>query len=184
MDVLKMRKANTAGALRSQTGGPSFSSSMTTDRNTLITLITHLQSADLLPVVVFTFSRKRCDDNANMLTSIDLTSETEKHHVHTFFARCLQRLRGDDRQLPQVQNMFALAKRGLAMHHSGVLPLLKEVVEMLFAAGHIKVLFATETFAMGVNMPARTVVFDSMVKYDGTRRRHLLPGEYTQMAGR
>lgn len=80
--------------------------------------------------------------------------------------------------------MRHLAMRGLAVHHSGILPLLKEVVEMLFQDGYIKVLFATETFAMGVNMPARTVVFDSIEKHDGTVKRELLPGEYTQMAGR
>lgn len=80
--------------------------------------------------------------------------------------------------------MQELLKRGLGIHHSGVLPILKEVVEMLFQKGLLKILFATETFAMGVNMPARTVVFDSISKHDGTNFRNLLPGEYIQMAGR
>jgi len=77
-----------------------------------------------------------------------------------------------------------LLKRGIGVHHSGILPILKEVVEMLFQKGLVKILFATETFAMGVNMPARTVVYDSLKKHDGTGLRFLQPGEYTQMAGR
>nr|KAF6363628.1 Ski2 like RNA helicase [Pipistrellus kuhlii] len=80
--------------------------------------------------------------------------------------------------------MSELLHRGLGVHHSGILPILKEIVEMLFSRGLVKVLFATETFAMGVNMPARTVVFDSMRKHDGSAFRDLLPGEYVQMAGR
>jgi antiviral helicase SKI2 len=70
------------------------------------------------------------------------------------------------------------------VHHGGLLPILKEMVEILFSKGIVKVLFATETFAMGVNMPARTVVFNGFRKHDGREFRDLLPGEYTQMAGR
>lgn len=77
-----------------------------------------------------------------------------------------------------------MLKRGFGVHHSGVLPLLKEITEILFCDGLVKVLFATETFAMGVNMPARSVVFDSIKKHDGRYRRYLLPSEYIQMAGR
>ena len=94
------------------------------------------------------------------------------------------RLKPCDRQLPQVMQLTEMLKRGIGVHHSGVLPLLKEVVEMLFARGFVKLLFATETFAMGVNMPARTVVFDSIRKHDGKEFRTLLPAEYIQMAGR
>ena len=72
-----------------------------------------------------------------------------------------------DRQLPQVVQLTDMLKRGIGVHHSGVLPLLKEVVEMLFQRGWVKLLFATETFAMGVNMPARTVVFDRLVVQGG-----------------
>lgn len=72
-------------------------------------------------------------------------------------------------------------KRGLAVHHSGILPIIKEVVEILFQKGFIKVLFATETFAMGVNMPARTVVFDTIEKFDGAKKRFLNSTEYVQV---
>jgi antiviral helicase SKI2 len=72
-------------------------------------------------------------------------------------------------------------KRGIGIHHSGILPILKEVVEMLFQKGWVKLLFATETFAMGINMPARTVVFDNIRKHDGINFRTLLPAEYIQV---
>jgi hypothetical protein len=77
-----------------------------------------------------------------------------------------------------------MAVRGVCTHHAGMLPLLREVVELLFGRGLVKLLFATETFAMGVNMPTRTVVFHSLRKHDGVEMRDLTPGEYTQMAGR
>ncbi|KAJ3575226.1 hypothetical protein NP233_g1245 [Leucocoprinus birnbaumii] len=80
--------------------------------------------------------------------------------------------------------MRDLLSRGIGIHHGGLLPIIKEVVEILFARGLVKVLFATETFAMGVNMPAKCVVFSSIRKHDGRSFRDILPGEYTQMAGR
>uniref|UniRef100_A0A8C8SVB5 Ski2 like RNA helicase n=1 Tax=Pelusios castaneus TaxID=367368 RepID=A0A8C8SVB5_9SAUR len=149
-----------------------------------LSLIAALRKRDQLPVVAFTFSRARCDDNAAALTTVDLTTSAEKSEVHVFFQKCISRLKGSDRQLPQVLHMVDLLKRGIGVHHSGILPILKEVVEMLFSKGLVKILFATETFAMGVNMPARTVVFDSVRKHDGAGFRDLLPGEYIQMAGR
>lgn len=154
------------------------------DRNVWLTLLHFLSQRQQTPVVAFTFSRARCDENARSLDSLDLTTSVEKAEIHSFFQKSLGRLRGGDRQLPQILLMRDLLKRGLAVHHSGILPILKEVTEMLFSRGLVKVLFATETFAMGVNMPARTVVFDSIRKHDGTGFRNLLPGEYIQMAGR
>ncbi|PAV90719.1 hypothetical protein WR25_05500 isoform A [Diploscapter pachys] len=154
------------------------------DKNVYKSLINHLQSSEKLPVVIFVFSRKRCDENAQLLVSTDLTVKEEKYHIKQFFDRCIDRLKGSDKDLPQVIRMRELCMRGFAVHHSGVLPILKEVVELLFQQGYVKVLFATETFAMGVNMPARSVVFDSVRKHDGTAMRALNPGEYIQMAGR
>uniref|UniRef100_A0A3P8VTK8 SKI2 subunit of superkiller complex n=1 Tax=Cynoglossus semilaevis TaxID=244447 RepID=A0A3P8VTK8_CYNSE len=154
------------------------------DRSVWLSLLHFLSARQQTPVVAFTFSRTRCDDNARSLDSMDLTTSIEKAEIHSFFQKSLSRLRGGDRQLPQILVMRDLLKRGIAVHHSGILPILKEVIEMLFSRGLVKVLFATETFAMGVNMPARTVVFDSIRKHDGTGFRNLLPGEYIQMAGR
>ncbi|KAL3989648.1 DSHCT (NUC185) domain family protein [Acanthocheilonema viteae] len=139
---------------------------------------------NMLPVIIFVFSRRRCDDNAYLLRSVDLTTEKEKSSIHHFFSRCIARLKGSDKNLPQVLQMKELCKHGFAIHHSGILPILKEVVELLFQKGLVKVLFATETFAMGINMPARTVIFDSLQKHDGRQLRLLNPGEYIQMAGR
>ncbi|XP_037087754.1 helicase SKI2W-like isoform X2 [Pollicipes pollicipes] len=154
------------------------------ERNTWIGLVEHLRRRELLPVVAFTFSRARCDSNAASLTSLALTTEREKNEIRYFFNRCLQRLTAPDQKLPQVTQMSELLARGVGVHHSGILPILKEVIEMLFQRGLVKLLFATETFAMGVNMPARTVIFDSIRKHDGKGFRTLLPGEYIQMAGR
>ena len=117
-----------------------------------------------------------------MLSSLDLTTSVEKSDIHHFIGKCVTRLKPCDRQLPQVVQLSDMLKRGIGVHHSGVLPLLKEVVEMLFQRGFVKLLFATETFAMGVNMPARTVVFDAIRKHDGKEFRTFLPAEYIQMA--
>ncbi|KAJ2597155.1 Antiviral helicase ski2 [Coemansia sp. RSA 1721] len=147
-------------------------------------LIGLLRKQALLPAVVFSFSRKKCEEYANSLRNLDFLNESKRSEVHVFVERCLKRLKPEDRTLPQVQAMRALLRRGIGVHHSGLLPIIKEIVELLFARGLICCLFATETFAMGVNMPARCVVFSSLRKHDGRSFRELLPGEYTQMAGR
>ena len=90
----------------------------------------------------------------------------------------------EDRQLPQVQSVLPLLRRGIGIHHGGLLPILKETIEILFGEGLIKALFATETFAMGLNMPARTVLFTNVRKFDGKEFRWLTSGEYIQMSGR
>ncbi|CAK4642408.1 unnamed protein product [Aphanomyces euteiches] len=123
-------------------------------------LVRLLQEKELLPVVVFAFSKRLCEESANRLAG------------------------GSDQQLPQVLQVRDMLLRGIGVHHGGLLPILKEMVEILFGRGLVKVLFSTETFAMGVNMPARTVVFNGTRKHDGKAFRDLLPGEYTQMAGR
>jgi antiviral helicase SKI2 len=135
-------------------------------------------------VVVFCFSKNRCDQSVDSLTAADLTSGSEKSAIRVFCDRAFSRLKGSDRRLPQVLRVEDLLKRGIGVHHAGLLPIVKEVVEMLFCRGVIKVLFSTETFAMGVNAPARTVAFHGLRKHDGKSFRQLLPGEYTQMAGR
>uniref|UniRef100_A0A915M846 Helicase ATP-binding domain-containing protein n=1 Tax=Meloidogyne javanica TaxID=6303 RepID=A0A915M846_MELJA len=120
------------------------------NKNVYINLISYLNTKDLLPMIVFIFSRQRCDETAQILNSVDLTSESEKFAIHHFFNRCIDRLTGSDKELPQVLLMQELCKRGFAVHHSGILPIIKEVVELLFQKGLVKILFATETFAMGM----------------------------------
>ncbi|KAK1311815.1 hypothetical protein QJS10_CPA07g00050 [Acorus calamus] len=147
-------------------------------------LIKKLSNKSLLPVIIFCFSKNRCDKSADNLTGIDLTSTSEKSEIRVFCDKAFSRLKGSDRDLPQVVKVQNLLRRGIGVHHAGLLPIVKEVVEMLFCRGVIKVLFSTETFAMGVNAPARTVVFDTLRKFDGKDFRQLIPGEYIQMAGR
>ncbi|KAG2484118.1 hypothetical protein HYH03_017069 [Edaphochlamys debaryana] len=165
-------------------GGPNSSAGSRGERQQLLELVGVLTKRAMLPVAVFCFSKKRCDSAADALSSLDLSSGAEKAAVHGFVERCLGRLKEGDRALPQILRLRDLMRRGIAVHHAGLLPIMKEVVEMLFCQGYIKVLFCTETFAMGVNAPTRTVVFHSVRKHDGKNFRYLLPGEYTQMAGR
>ena len=100
------------------------------------------------------------------------------------FQNAVQSLSEDDQELPQVIAILPMLKRGIGIHHGGLLPILKEVIEILFQEGLIKCLFATETFSIGINMPARTVVFTSTRKFDGKDFRWVTSGEYIQMSGR
>ena len=154
------------------------------DRNVWVHLVQHLRKHDLLPGCIFVFSKKRCEENADALSNLDFCTATEKSAIHMIIERSIARLRPEDRILPQIRRLRDLLSRGIAVHHGGLLPIVKEVVEILFAKTLVKVLFATETFAMGLNLPTRTVVFSGFRKHDGRAFRDLLPGEYTQMAGR
>lgn len=104
--------------------------------------------------------------------------------VDKVFKNAIDSLSDDDKTLPQIEHILPLLKRGIGIHHGGLLPILKEVIEILFQEGLLKALFATETFSMGLNMPARTVVFTAVRKFDGKDFRWVSSGEYTQMAGR
>ncbi|KAL8278507.1 hypothetical protein RQP46_009197 [Phenoliferia psychrophenolica] len=154
------------------------------DSTLWIHLIGLLKKKELLPVVIFTFSKRKCEEYAGSMPNTDLCSAAEKSEVHVAIERSITRLKGSDKTLPQITNMRNLLGRGIGVHHGGLLPIVKEIVELLFARGLVKVLFATETFAMGVNMPAKCVVFSGTRKHDGRTFRDLLPGEYTQMSGR
>lgn len=154
------------------------------DRNIWVHLINHLRTKELLPACVFVFSKKRCEENAEALSNLDFCTAKEKSAIHMTIEKSLARLSPVDRDLPQIRRLRELLSRGIAVHHGGMLPIVKEVVEILFARTLVKVLFATETFAMGLNLPTRTVVFSGFRKFDSREFRDLLPGEYTQMAGR
>ena len=143
-----------------------------------------LKTKALLPALFFVFSRKETERYADQLkdTLLDTSEQASvkhiiKFHLHPFLTTL--------EHLPQYNQLLPLLQRGIAFHHSGLLPLLKEIVEILFARGFIKVLFCTETFAVGLNMPARTVVFLDLKKPgNGGHFRPLRPDEYIQMAGR
>eukprot|EP01040_Poterioochromonas_malhamensis_P007703 gene7704-8318_t len=138
----------------------------------------------LLPVVVFSFSKKRCEELADFFKGQDFLTQKEKSRVESLFSEVLSRLNPLDTDLPQINRLKDMLRRGIGVHHGGLLPILKETVEILFTDSTVKVLFATETFAMGVNMPAKAVIFNGFRKHDGKEFRDLLSGEYIQMAGR
>lgn len=154
------------------------------DKTLWVHLVQFLKKESLLPACIFVFSKKRCEENADALSNQDFCTATEKSAIHMIIEKSIARLKPEDRVLPQIVRLRDLLGRGIAVHHGGLLPIVKEVVEMLFAQTLVKVLFATETFAMGLNLPTRTVVFSGYRKHDGHSFRNLLPGEYTQMAGR
>jgi superfamily II RNA helicase len=148
-------------------------------------LIARLQDQTLLPALFFVFSRKDCERYAAKVehTLIDSSDTAAVKHILDFH---LYKYGDALRQLPQYNTLRALLEKGIAFHHSGLLPVLKEMVEILFGRGLIKLLFATETFAVGINMPTKTVVFTSFRKYDDAvgGLRLLNTDEYIQMAGR
>lgn len=113
-----------------------------------------------------------------MCMNAHLITKKEADYVRFFYMNCIKNLRKEDRELPQVKQLLEILVNGVGVHHSGLLPLLKEIVEMLFAAGFIKLLFATETFAIGVNMPAKSVCFCGSGKFDGIGFRYFLSSEY------
>ncbi|KAK1577381.1 hypothetical protein Q3G72_021268 [Acer saccharum] len=136
------------------------------------------------PVIVFSFSRRECEQHAMSMSKLDFNSQEEKDDVEQVFNSAVLCLNEEDRNLPAIELMLPLLKRGIAVHHSGLLPVIKELVELLFQEGLVKALFATETFAMGLNMPAKTVVFTAVKKWDGDSHRFIGSGEYIQMSGR
>lgn len=144
----------------------------------------YLRKNTLLPAVVFVFSKRKCEEYADSLSGINFCSSKEASEIHMFIDKAVSRLKREDRELPQIMRMRDMLKRGIGVHHGGLLPIVKEVVEILFSKSLIKVLFATETFAVGLNLPTRTVVFSSIRKHDNVSFRYLLPGEFTQMSGR
>uniref|UniRef100_A0A8H7XX10 Antiviral helicase n=1 Tax=Psilocybe cubensis TaxID=181762 RepID=A0A8H7XX10_PSICU len=136
------------------------------------------------PVIVFSFSKRECEGLALTLSKFEFNSTEEQDLVSNIFNNAIENLSQDDRQLPQIANLLPLLRRGIGIHHGGLLPILKEVIEILFQEGLIKVLFATETFSIGLNMPAKTVVFTATRKFDGREFRNISSGEYIQMSGR
>lgn len=146
--------------------------------------VNQLRERDLLPALFFNFSRKDCERYAELIQGslIDSSETAASKHIISFH---LHRYSATLEHLAQYHQIVRLLERGIAFHHSGLLPLLKEIVELLFSRGLIKVLFCTETFAVGLNMPARTVVFLDLKKpAEGGDFRPLRPDEYIQMAGR
>ncbi|RWS27306.1 superkiller viralicidic activity 2-like 2 [Leptotrombidium deliense] len=147
-------------------------------------VIRTIMERNLAPVIIFSFSKRECEAYALKMSKLDFNTPAEKDLVAEVFNNAIDVLSEEDKKLPQVEHVLPLLKRGVGIHHSGLLPIIKETIEILFGEGLIKALFATETFAMGLNMPARTVVFTNAHKFDGTDFRWITSGEYIQMSGR
>ncbi|KAK6339084.1 ATP-dependent RNA helicase mtr4 [Orbilia brochopaga] len=136
------------------------------------------------PVIVFSFSKRECENHALQMSKLAFNDEDEKALVGRVFENAISSLSDEDKEISQIQHILPLLRRGIGIHHSGLLPILKEVIEILFQEGLIKVLFATETFSIGLNMPAKTVVFTSLRKFDGITQRWVSSSEFIQMSGR
>lgn len=147
-------------------------------------IITMIMSKGLTPAIVFSFSKKECEKLAMQVSRLEFNGPEERKLVADVFSNAMESLSEEDRLLPQIESILPLLKNGIGIHHSGLLPILKEVIEILFQEGLLKLLFATETFSIGLNMPARTVVFTSARKFDGKDFRWISGGEYIQMSGR
>lgn len=145
-------------------------------------LVVELIKARKLPILYFAFSRKGCEALARRFSRRQLLKNSEEKAVLALFDDLIKKYEITDH--PAIPSMRSSTQRGILYHHAGMLPVFKEIVERLFCSGFVKLLFTTETFALGVNMPARTVVFDSLSRWNGVEVAHLTPLEYRQMAGR
>jgi superfamily II RNA helicase len=147
--------------------------------------INYLSEQSLMPCLFFVFSRKGCETLAHLVEGslVDGSDAAAIRHIWDFH---LHKYKDSLEHLPQAHQLKELCMRGIAFHHSGLLPMLREIVELLFGRGLLKCLFATETFAVGINMPTKTVVFLDLEKYSDEHQglRVLRPDEYMQMAGR
>ncbi|MDX8140744.1 DEAD/DEAH box helicase [Lentzea sp. BCCO 10_0061] len=149
-------------------------------------MIQRLDAASLLPAIVFVFSRAGCDAAVAQTAraGLRLNSPEETEQVRRIVDEKTRDLPEADLAVLGYWEWREALERGIASHHAGLLPAFKETVEELFVRGLVKVVFATETLALGINMPARTVVLEKLVKYNGEAHVDLTPGEYTQLTGR
>ncbi len=150
--------------------------------NRLSALMHHLQEIAAIPCIYFAFGRRRCENLADELYNFNFLTNQEQKQISSMYEDLCQRF--DLTQQNCAQILLPLIKRGIAYHHAGMLPTLKEVIERLFTSRLLKVIFTTETFALGINMPARTVVFDELRKFYGRYHRNLKTRDFYQMAGR
>ena len=155
-------------------------------RLTRADIIDKLQRENLLPAITFIFSRAGCDAAVKQClhAGIKLTSAEERLEIVNTAARYTQNLAEEDLDVLGYREWLLALERGIAAHHAGLLPSFKGAVEDLFKRGLVKAVFATETLALGINMPARTVVLEKLTKWNGEAHVSITPGEYTQLTGR
>jgi ATP-dependent RNA helicase HelY len=151
-----------------------------------VEVIERLQDEDMLPAITFIFSRKACDDARDTCldAGLRLTTPDERARIRAIVDERTASLADADLDVLGFDRFLAGLEMGVAAHHAGMVPPFKEAVEACFVEGLTKAVFATETLALGVNMPARSVVIERLTKYSGERRELLTSGEYTQLTGR
>jgi superfamily II RNA helicase len=149
-----------------------------------VQLLDEVQHRGLLPLLYFCFSRKECEIKAERSMGRRLLDRAERARIEDLFHDICARFELDVDADPVLRGILGRALSGVGYHHAGMLPIHKEVVERLFTSGLLKMLFTTETFALGINMPARTVVFDLLRKFDGVQMDYMKARDYLQMAGR
>ncbi|QWW18685.1 DEAD/DEAH box helicase [Schaalia sp. 19OD2882] len=155
-------------------------------RETRATTLLTLDRAGLLPAIVFIFSRQGCEDAVRQVLASGtvLTSRAEGARIRAIVDEVIASIDPHDHAALNLSTWARALERGIAAHHAGLLPAMKEAVEQLFTRGLVKVVFATETLALGINMPARTVVIEALRKWNGATHAPLSAGEYTQLSGR
>ena len=150
-------------------------------------LAEYLRDNEMLPAIGFVFSRKNVETCAQEITTNLL--EDDSKIPYTVRRECEQIVRKfpnfkEYLELPEYNELVSLLEKGIGIHHSGMIPVLREIVELMISKRYIKLLFATESFAIGLDCPIKTAIFTSLTKFDGTSMRYLMSHEYTQMAGR
>jgi superfamily II RNA helicase len=146
-------------------------------------IIDFLVNENYTPALFFKFSRKKCETICKMVRR-SLLDHNEIASVEKIFMHYMKDYKSTYEILEQYQDVYAQLKKGVVYHHSGLIPILKEIIEILYSKGLVKILFATETFAIGVNMPTKTVLFTELQKFDNKGQRLLRSDEYMQMSGR
>ncbi len=183
-DVQSGSKGHGRNDRKGRKGPPKRRRPFTTPRR--LDVIHYLRKRDLLPGIFFIFSRAGCDDavSSSLDSGMDLTTESEKERIAAIAAKRTAHLSERDLIALEYERFVAALMRGVGAHHAGMVPAFKETVELCFVEGLIKAVFATETLAMGINMPARSVVLDKLTKFTGETHESLTPGQYTQLTGR
>ncbi|MCF7870984.1 MAG: DEAD/DEAH box helicase [Candidatus Omnitrophica bacterium] len=150
--------------------------------NKIKTLIKYIRKNKAYPSIYFSFSRRRCEELACELSSLSLINEKDRADIENMFDKLIKKY--DTSSSPHINNLRPLLRKGIAYHHAGLLPTVKEIIEQLFTTGLIRLIFTTETFALGINMPVKSVIFDSLSKFYGRYHHYLKTRDFYQMAGR
>ena len=153
----------------------------------LFEIVDYLETKELCPAVIFVFSIRRITEFTRMLSIKNLLTISEKQIIVKFFDEVIKsKLSEEDQEIPQIKEAREILQSGIGLHHAGLIPILKEIIEILYSQGLIKVLFATTSFSIGLNMPTRTVIFTDIYKYNNISGKNeiLTSSDYLQMCGR